>query len=632
MPRKASAVKVACVLCHERRVKCDRTEDVACSNCRNAQRDCEPIISRRGRKRKLPLGLSESAPARSSPQNSHFMAHEGVTPSTTHQVTPTEANKAPEKEPCFPALGPSGKTQYVGDSSNLNYLVQQFGNPFDGSTDTRPLQDHLHGAMLARVGDPTIQEIERLRQSSLARLKAEGAFDVPTLETGQALLDAYFHYSFTTLPILDRTIFLAQIKDGSVSHLLLNAVYLTASLSCSDTLISDAGFASRYAASLTFYRRAKSLYDAGFENDTIVTIQATLLMCHWWSGLLEPKDPWHWLGISVGMAQALGLHQAKSYIRLGERQRKLWRRLWWMIYTMDINLSMFLDRPPHVQGRLCNVPPLTEDDFEPNDDPDDSDPSDENFYNVSMFVINAMQLARIVDRFFTIKYDEDTGHSQDICLEQISLWSSSLPPGLQNLTSSQSIWAILTRILYQTYRLVLHRSNPRFSVNTGPGTPIFEICTDIYHMLEILMAKDLVYAAAGNIIASVLSVLSIQILNIHKGDSGVRMISEHRARFCMMILDNLQDRLPIIAAFLPIYESLLKGRSIGFQSQGGENTKEHPPGQSMQHEGADSENEMHRGSLNITEGLFDQIPQDNLGTLFPFSFPFGNLFEDVVLG
>lgn len=71
---------------------------------------------------------------------------------------------------------------------------------------------------------------------------------------------------------------------------------------------------------------------------------------------------------------------------------------------------------------------------------------------------------------------------------------------------------------------------------------------------------------------------------------------------------------------------------MGFQSQGGENAKERPPRQSMQHEGADSENEMHNGSLNITEGLFDQIPQDNLGTLFPFSFPFGNLFEDVMLG
>lgn len=32
----------------------------------------------------------------------------------------------------------------------------------------------------------------------------------------------------------------------------------------------------------------------------------------------------------------------------------------------------------------------------------------------------------------------------------------------------------------------------------GPGTPTFEICTEISHMLEILIANDLVYAAAVN--------------------------------------------------------------------------------------------------------------------------------------
>jgi hypothetical protein len=48
MPR-SGPVKVACRLCHDRRVKCDRSEGVACSNCRNARRQCELIISQRGR-------------------------------------------------------------------------------------------------------------------------------------------------------------------------------------------------------------------------------------------------------------------------------------------------------------------------------------------------------------------------------------------------------------------------------------------------------------------------------------------------------------------------------------------------------------------------------------------------------
>ncbi|KAJ5606205.1 hypothetical protein N7510_008986 [Penicillium lagena] len=315
MPSRSPAVKVACCLCHDRRVKCDRSEGVACSNCRNAGRDCEPFISRRGRRRKLPILHTGIGPNRSLSETSHNVPYEGVAtsnpPLALHHAQGDRDKR--QREPCFPALGPSGKTPYVGDSSNLNYLIQQFGNPFGGTAEVRPLQDHLQGAMLARLGRSTTQEIERLHVSTIETLQKQGVFDLPSQETSQALLEAYFHYSLAALPILDRSRFLVTVEEGSFSHLLLNAICLAATMYCSDSVIADAGFVSRYAASLTFYRRAKFLYDAGYETDAIATIQATFLICHWWSGLLEHKDPWYWLGISAGMAQALGMHQAWVY-------------------------------------------------------------------------------------------------------------------------------------------------------------------------------------------------------------------------------------------------------------------------------------------------------------------------------
>lgn len=162
--------------------------------------------------------------------------------------------------------------------------------------------------MLARLGRPTTQEIEKLHISTIERIKNQGAFDLPSQETSQALLDCYFHFSLAA-PILDKSRFLVTLEEGKSSHLLLNAIYLAATINCSDSVIAGAGFVSRYAASLTFYQRAKSLYDAGYETDAIATIQSTFLMGYWWNGLLEHKDPWYWVGISVGMAQALGLHR-----------------------------------------------------------------------------------------------------------------------------------------------------------------------------------------------------------------------------------------------------------------------------------------------------------------------------------
>lgn len=56
---------------------------------------------------------------------------------------------------------------------------------------------------------------------------------------------------------------------------------------------------------------------------------------------------------------------------------------------MNINLSILLDRPPHVQGRLCNVPPLSEADFEQVSESQETGLSEAN-----TFVINGVQLAR----------------------------------------------------------------------------------------------------------------------------------------------------------------------------------------------------------------------------------------------
>lgn len=61
---------------------------------------------------------------------------------------------------------------------------------------------------------------------------------------------------------------------------------------------------------------------------------------------------------------------------------------------MDINLSMLLDRPPHVQGRLCNVPPLSEADFEQVNDLKDTETIGGTPNEANIFVINSVQLAR----------------------------------------------------------------------------------------------------------------------------------------------------------------------------------------------------------------------------------------------
>jgi hypothetical protein len=99
----------------------------------------------------------------------------------------------------------------------------------------------------------------------------------------------------------------------------------------------------------------------------------------------------------------------------------------------------------------------------------------------------------------------------------------------------------------------------------------------------------------------------------------------------MSILGKLQDRFPVVAAFYPIYESLLRRYSTGAETQDGERIPERPAGSEMQNGSCQLDNESNIGGMNPAGELFDQVPQDGMGMAFPFSFPFGNLFEDAFL-
>jgi hypothetical protein len=172
-------------------------------------------------------------------------------------------------------------------------------------------------------------------------------------------------------------------------------------------------------------------------------------------------------------------------------------------------------------------------------------------------------------------------------------------------------------------------------------------------MLEIIMANNMVYAAAASMyapliasrlpgpllmisshrIAPTLSVLSIHIVNIHRGDAGVRMISEHRARLCMAILDKAQDRLPVVAAFYPIYEALLKQFSTASDTRKDTDASDRNETEQTV-EGGSLGSDEPGGSLDTVpaDGSFEHVLQENMNVTFPFSFPFGNLFEEIFLG
>lgn len=201
---------------------------------------------------------------------------------------------------------------YMTDSSNFKYVVHEIGDPFKGSSThngNRPWVDNLQRYMVDQLGQPTRETLRTIHAKEGEWLQKQGVFRYPAKESRDELIGVFFDYSYPSCPIFHAADFMALYDAGRLSPLVLNAVLFMAALHCSESLLGALGFASRYLAALTFYRRAKALYDAGYESDGIATVQAVILLSHWIDGPMEQKDAWHWLGIAAGLAQSLGMNR-----------------------------------------------------------------------------------------------------------------------------------------------------------------------------------------------------------------------------------------------------------------------------------------------------------------------------------
>jgi hypothetical protein len=206
--------------------------------------------------------------------------------------------------------GDGHRVVYMGDSSNMKYLIHEVGDPFKNLGRRRLWGEYLQQSAMARLTPATHATLGALQTADDEHLRNLGAFNTYESELREELVQVFFDRVYPFFPIFDKTEFQALHRENRISPLLNNAVYSISSVYCSDELIRRLGFDSRYLACSTFYQRAKALHEKDHEKDAISNIQACILLMNWWQEPMEQKDCWFWLGVASHIAQGLGMHRA----------------------------------------------------------------------------------------------------------------------------------------------------------------------------------------------------------------------------------------------------------------------------------------------------------------------------------
>ncbi|KAL4950105.1 fungal-specific transcription factor domain-containing protein [Aspergillus filifer] len=551
--------KQACVHCHRRRIRCDVLQQRPCSNCITQEVPCEIGVSRRGkypRKKGLkaqsqPESQSQSLPRPDiNPTSPSIIANPSLTETTTttlqhashirayaHYHTASDANITGRKitEP----------TVFLGESSPLTSVM----DPTQPPKLHYPLPDRL----LAPSGGSSARgEAVRLHAvQQAAQLESDGSLSFPPKSTVDALLKAYFKWFHPCFPIVDRgAVYRARVSSHDdpghgLPPLLLQAMLFIGVSLCDDRTFNEIEYPVRYRAKFLFYSRAKAIYEADAESNPIVKLQALFMLSFWRGGPSEERDVRFWLGVAISLAQKRGMHMMSRFSH-PPKEMRVWKRIWWALYTRDQQSAAALGLPPRIRDEDGDVAMLEPDDILEEDKFDDDVVGQQKSQDL-VYPSEMAKLARLLRTIVSTQYlhhQKPDLATRNALNEQLCFWESQLPPELRLESGSGSPDSLfLTGLLHMTYQnlyILLYRSVFLNSTPHDNGQIALDAATKSTRIMEDMLSHRLIQHAPTHLITHAFSTLCIHTIHHRRSSGTMRTLAEHRARLCLLSLEELQ--------------------------------------------------------------------------------------------
>lgn len=591
----------ACETCHARKVRCDAASlGVPCTNCVAFQIECRIPTPKRKKQSSTPgqntkdsdsdrEGFDDRQQQQQQPQPQQT-THAGAAnaypraPTVSHTADGTPSSAMTESQvrqeevdnntylnlvmkPKFTRapITEAGRVAFLGESSNLTLLVHDR----QGSSDVvhYPLPENVRGSR-ARLTELDNVEIDILHQ--------RGAFLLPPRSLCDELIDAYFKWVHPIVPVINRTRFMRQYRDpkNPPSLLLLQAVLLAGSRVCTNAQLMDAN-GSTTPAALTFYKRAKALYDANYEDDRVTIVQSLLLLGWYWEGPEDvTKNVFYWSRVATIVAQGSGMHRSVEQSQLSKSDKRLWKRIWWTLFTRDRSVAVALGRPVHINLDDSDVEMLTEDDFiEDETDHVSEYPPDP--IHVQFF-LQYVKLCEIMGLVLSQQYSVASKGRQrnaiDLTHSDMALadWLQNCPKIVYWEMPRHHFWSALLHSNYYTTLCLLHRAHmppsgtSRFPDDSPyPSRNIaFQAAAMITSIVENLAAHGELRYCPAFIVYSLFSALIMHVYQMRSPVPSIQQVTQDRMRSCMQAMKEVSRVWLVGKMVYTLFESIIGNKVL----------------------------------------------------------------------
>ncbi|KAJ7810544.1 fungal-specific transcription factor domain-containing protein [Mycena olivaceomarginata] len=202
-----------------------------------------------------------------------------------------------------------------------------------------------------RVSAPYVQRPEFWRTQPWERLTIEPPQQVfPENDLLKALIKIYFEQINPLLGILHFPSFHRSILDGlHFRDPQFGAVVLTvcalASRYSDDPRVFIEGANSEHSCGWKWYRQVRPLRATFSDVPSLYELQLICLGTIFIIGQSIPEESWILAGIGIRCAQGVGAHQRSAYSNMKPLTAELYKRVFWILVTIDATMSAMNGRP-----------------------------------------------------------------------------------------------------------------------------------------------------------------------------------------------------------------------------------------------------------------------------------------------
>lgn len=456
---------------------------------------------------------------------------------------------------------------YLGESFPLALILQ------DCTADGAPRLHHAgppleDSSTPAAVKLPNVQHPPHMASEDIDFLQAKDAFAYPSDEILTALVSTFLERVYPLYPVVSLQEFLTQYKKKAIPFLLLNAICFVAATYCPLAALHRGGFSGRKEARFSFYKKAKALFDTGYECNKIAILQSSILLTFWGGG---PNNYWNfysWIGTSVTIAETLGMHRSLAGTNMAKQDRSLLKRLWWVLVIRDSFCGALVGRPFRIGMEHSDADMLTQDDFE--HDIGCLEPEKHPLRDLyGQYQIHMTSLALLLREIITTRFGPRK--KSQSCAELNSMlqsWRRTLPRGLSwstNASKKLNVFAMSLAIIYNHHLILVNfgsrRTNSIHDVMDGDAATLQAAAEKAAHAISelasFIVTRSLVLTVPHEAFSALFVAEVVFYTQIKNTQALIAQGGRMSLNICQMALHNAREAWDPAPWVMQLFDNLM---------------------------------------------------------------------------